>query len=364
MTERPKRNAAPRAGRLRQAAALPVRARARGLPEQDVHEILLVLRGDSVIDWHRLALTDEADAKRLLRVNGVDLDRDADVQRLHELREQAVRYVGEDLGLRVDPVLSSMPPHELLLLASGQGALQRSACTLLKVMHIIYHLDAREMLTALAIPDSIMFEKIEQRIAGLFDELRTQKVPVLEFAWSRKTRQSLITKLLVKRETSAARVFDRLRFRLIVEGADDVVPTLGVMLHRFIPFNYVLPGQTVNTLVDTSALAASVADRGVLTTVVEDAPQNEFSDPTYHVLNFVADLPVHVGEVLQGTEYASAAGSLVFVLAEFQIMDRATAEANERGESSHEQYKRRQHLRVRERLLREPRGGSGKKTRA
>jgi uncharacterized protein (TIGR04552 family) len=43
------------------------------------------------------------------------------------------------------------------------------------------------------------------------------------------------------------------------------------------------------------------------------------------------------------------------VLAEFQLIDRERAQRNERGESSHTEYKRRQHQRVRERLLREPR---------
>jgi uncharacterized protein (TIGR04552 family) len=46
----------------------------------------------------------------------------------------------------------------------------------------------------------------------------------------------------------------------------------------------------------------------------------------------------------------------VFVLAEFQIMDKTTAETNEQGENSHAQYKHRQHHHVRVRLLREPRG--------
>jgi uncharacterized protein (TIGR04562 family) len=52
-------------------------------------------------------------------------------------------------------------------------------------------------------------------------------------------------------------------------------------------------------------------------------------------------------------------GSVVFVLTEFQVVDRKRAEANEQGERSHEHYKHRQYLRVRERLLRGPRNGGG-----
>jgi len=44
---------------------------------------------------------------------------------------------------------------------------------------------------------------------------------------------------------------------------------------------------------------------------------------------------------------------VVFVLTEFQVADKATAEANESGASSHEAYKARQTERVRMRLFRD-----------
>jgi uncharacterized protein (TIGR04552 family) len=43
---------------------------------------------------------------------------------------------------------------------------------------------------------------------------------------------------------------------------------------------------------------------------------------------------------------------VVFVLTEFQVMDAATALANEEGESSHVVYKERQHIEVKSRLTR------------
>jgi uncharacterized protein (TIGR04552 family) len=44
---------------------------------------------------------------------------------------------------------------------------------------------------------------------------------------------------------------------------------------------------------------------------------------------------------------------VVFVLTEFQVCDKATAQRNESGASSHEAYKSRQHERVRMRLFRD-----------
>ncbi len=331
------------------------------LPLQDFHEIRLLLRGDSVIDWHRLAMRTEDDVRRLLRVNGFDPDDDDDVGRFEALRAEAVRYISGSLNLRLAPaVATELPATELPLVASGRGKHQRHACVLLKVMHIIYHLDARERRTLLPIADDQLFSQVERTVLELFEELRSYKVPVVDFAWSRKTKSSLVTKMLVKRETNAAQVFDRLRFRLIVARESDVVPTINLMLHRFVPFNYVVPGQTHNTLIDLSQFEkrASKARPVMPDLLGHEQPSNEFSGKGYQVLNFIADLPVRVDRLLVGTDAAKFAppGSVVFVLTEFQVCDLKRAEANEQGERSHANYKHRQHQRVRERLLRGPKG--------
>ncbi len=330
---------------------------------QDITEIQLLLRGQSVIDWHRMAMRDEADVRRLLALNSIDLDDPRDCERLAQLRQQAARYIVEVLKLRLDETIAERTPWvQIPLIAAGApGAPQRQACMLLKVMHIIYHLDARELRTSLAISDNDIFSQVEESVTRMFDELRTAGVPVVEFSWSRKTKESQITKLLLKRETSAARVFDRLRFRLIVRNAADLVPTLQIMLHRCIPFNYIVPGQTVNTLIDLDSLRAITPD-GFDT---EDSSPgrsakitNEFSGQSFRLLNFIADLPVRVDCLVPSGTAHDGQHCVVFVTAEFQIMDQQTAEANEQGDNSHAQYKHRQHQHVRVRLLREPRRGS------
>ncbi len=373
---------------------------------QDLHEIKLVLRGESVVDWHRLYTSDVADVRRFLVLNGIDPDDPVDVAYIDALRADAVDYITNVLRLRIDDnVARHVEFGELFMIASGHGKQQRNACVLLKVMHIMHHLDARELRTQLALSDNELFSLVEESVTAMFDELRRSGVPVVEFAWSRKTRQSLVTKLLVKRETSAARVFDRLRFRLVVENQRDLGPTLHVMLHNCIPFNYIVPGETVNNLVsldrlrkldsdapqpvveeDSGSIAlaaaafaeaikepsgghpsaiasasaapspasASASSSGAESPV---ANSNEFSSEGFRILNFISDLPVRVDDLVPESEFDRGGrrwGRVVFVLCEFQILDRMTAETNESGESSHEAYKQRQHARVKERLLRAP----------
>jgi len=338
----------------------PVRPPSR-LNLQDLHEIRLLLRGDSVVDWHRLALSSEEDVLRLFRVNGIDPEDPGDLGRLETLRAEAARYTSNTLSLRLDQVVTTeLPALALPLLASGRSKHARHACVLLKVMHIIYHLDARELRKKLPISDDLLFTSVERSVADLFEQLRSTGVPVVEFAWSRKTKESLVTKLLVKRETNAARVFDRLRFRLVVEREADLLSTLNLMLRRFVPFNYIVPGQIDNSLIDTAQLERRVARSSEVTTdpAGSTQPSNEFSGKGYRVLNFIADLPVRVDRLLDGSEHTHLAppGSVVFVLTEFQVVDRKRADTNEQGDRSHIRYKYRQHQRVRERLLRGPKG--------
>ncbi len=364
--DKPSPRSSAQSGAFRKSEALRAFAHAPRLEElslQDVNEIRLLLRGESAIDWYKLDFEDPQDVLRLFRLNGLDYADQDDLRRLDDLRQQSVRYVVETLQLKLhDHVASDCSVVDLALLASKNHRHQRSACLVLKVMHIIYHLDARELRTLLAIADNELFALVEESVVRMFDELRAAGVPVVEFSWSRKTRSSLITKMMIKRRTSAARVFDRLRFRVIVRNPDDLEPTLHVMLRRCIPFNYVVPGQTVNTLMDPRRIdkahpkTSRLVDEASAPEAGEEDHTNEFSAAGFRILNFIADLPVRVDDLLRNDklEEHDSRGRVVFVLAEFQIMDQATATMNEEGDASHAQYKIRQHSRVKERLLRSP----------
>jgi uncharacterized protein (TIGR04552 family) len=144
------------------------------------------------------------------------------------------------------------------------------------------------------------------------------------------------------------------------------LPVLIELTHRLIPFNYVVPNESVNDILsfrksveDSPSLAKLAAglqgDIGIEER--EDGAKdglNEFSGPGYRIINFVADLPVRVDDFLSriGDPGYTEHGPIVFVLTEFQLVDAKTAHDNETGENSHERYKERQAARVKQRLLR------------
>ena len=342
---------------------------------EDLEAVRLMLRGTSVIDWYQLDFRDEADVERFLRVNEFDPASDEDMGRLEELRLEAVEYLTRNFDFDIpDAVAEGVPARDLLLMASRQGKLQLWACVILKVMHIVHHLAGRELSTRLPISVDRIYTQIELKVMRVVEELRAAGYPVVEFQWSRKSQDSLVTKLLAKRSTLAASIYDKLRFRMIVRAQEDIVPILVALHRRLIPFNYVVPGASVNQLLPFRRLIEGSARLKELETQLQTdsaieksqeraalAPLNEFSGKRYKIVNFVADLPARVDAFID--ESTRSFGNVVFVLTEFQLVDQATASENEQGENSHENYKARQHRSVRARLLRTRETGGEKERR-
>jgi uncharacterized protein (TIGR04552 family) len=333
----------------------------------DLAAIRNLLRSGSVIDWHHPYFVDRDEVDRFLRVNELDPRSETDMARLEDLREQAVEYCERHLGLNIPvEVEDGIPARDLLLVASqkGQGKRRTYACVVLKVMHVLHHLAGRELLTKLPVSGDQIFHLVEDKVMRTVEEIRAAGCGIAEFQWSRKHSDSLITKLLAKRETIAADVYDQLRFRMITTSEDQILFLLREITQRLIPFNYVIPGQSVNDVLNfrqalesSPPLARFLPDLQDLAAVAADKKtpvQNEFSGPGYRVINFVADLPVRIDNFLcrrPDDPLFAEHGSVVFVLTEFQIVDARTAAINEQGENSHERYKERQAARVKARLL-------------
>lgn len=307
----------------------------------------MLLRGDSVIDWHRLAFTDLSEVDRFLRLNEFDPESE-DLARLEDLRGEAVDYIGRAFGITLpDEIADELPVRDLFLVAGSDSAHQKLACVVLKIMHIIHHIAGRAGLLKISVSDEIIFREIELKVMQVVEQLRVAGAPISEFEWSRKSRDSQITKLLAKRSTLAANIYDKIRFRLIVPNESDIVPMLATLTRQLVPFNYVVPGESVNQLIDDELLAPGGAMSA------SSKSQNEFSGRDYRIINFVADLPLRVGRLLPPEEVLPEICHVVFVLTEFQIVDKATAQRNESATSSHEAYKARQRERVRSRLFRD-----------
>lgn len=333
----------------------------------ELEELRLVLRGGSVVDWRRLNFTDAREVEAFLGLNLFELDDPRDERRLRAILGQAVDYLRTAFGYAVAaPVADPHDLRDLFLMASGVAdplRYRRIACVVLKVMHVIHHLEARELLFRTPLREADLADRVDRRIMAEAHRMRTLGMPIVEFEGSVKGRSSLVTKLIAKKDSVAAQIFDRVRYRVVTETSDQVAPVVHHLFHHLFPFNYAVPGQTQNSLVRFGDLlkrhprGAELATHLQLPPDLEqrDPPQgkNEFSGKGFRTLNFVVDLPVRVDDLLPPHDpMVDDLGRVVFALVEFQVVDRATARANEEGDSSHERYKRRQLKRVLRRLSR------------
>lgn len=345
------------------AAAAEVYERLAHFTLQDLEAVRLLLRGASVIDWHRMAFESLDEVDRFLRVSELDPREERNVERLERVRSEAVEFLTRNFSFRLpEDVAYDTPARELFLLASKKSRRQTYACVILKLMHVLHHLHGRELLFKLPIAESEIFHLVEEKVVRTVDEIRAAGHPVIEFAWSRKERDSQILKLLAKTENIAAQLYDKLRFRLQLRYGADILPMLRELQHRLIPFNYIIPGESVNEilpfrqLVETEPLSrlASGLQAGVdLEEQERKGSRNEFSGPGYKSVSFVADLPLRLDSFLASAQdLEEEYGNIVFVLIEFQLVDSKVAADNERGENSHEAYKQRKVARVRARLTR------------
>jgi uncharacterized protein (TIGR04552 family) len=324
---------------------------------QDLEQLRLVLRGNSALDWRRLSLRSSGEALQLLKLAGIDLRYESDRAHLRSIYGQALDYLDSQLSHFVSNGVRQLErPEELLMLASKPGILRDEACIILKVMHVIHHVAGRELLHRLPVSTQDLFYKIEQRVFNVIDGMRASGIRITQFEGSRKTHSSIVTKLLCRSDSLATEVHDRIRFRIITEDLPSLFEALNYMTRHLFPFNYVVPGESRNDLLD---LEASIKEDEYLTHLAmglqslsdRDGASNPHSAKGFRMINFVVDLPVRIDDELwMGRAFDERLGNTVFLLVEFQLIDQETHTHNNTGDNRHALYKERQLKKVLDRL--------------
>ena len=330
----------------------------------DLEAIRNLLSGGSVIDWRKLMFESEAEAVAFVAANELDLSDPADVTRIDSVRNEAVKYLRRHFDFPVPAPVANADLVTLLMMASGKGHRQLCACTVLKVMHTIHHLEARELLFQLPVSNEEVFHLVEQKVYRVVGRALADGAPIVEFIGGRKNKDSLYTKLLSKSEATAAQIYDKLRFRVVTRSTDEIFGVLRMLQREILPFNYVIPEQSTNTLLPFDTHCASQPELRALRARMqsfeepdvererESLVDNEFTAPTYRVVHFVADMPIRLSDARLAAAPPAAwtLGRIIFVMAEFQVIDTETDAHNEIGDASHSAYKVRQRTAVMRRL--------------
>lgn len=326
----------------------------------DLESVRLILRGDSVIDWRKLDLTTEEDVRDFLAANELRVESSPDRTRMEHVKSEAIGYLRRQFDYPIPRPVERATVPELLTLASTHGHRAMCACTILKCMHIIHHLDGRELLFLLPMSNQEVFHIVEEKVYRVIGGMLAASFPIIEFVGGRKNKDSLVTKLMSKQETIAAQIFDKLRFRVVTRTREDILPVLQYLTKKLFPFNYVVPGQSINSVlsfrsaVERSSVGPRLAEMQTHGFDGDDLTPNDnkFSADEYRIIHFVVDMPVRLPRRIldRAPQSATPLGDVIFVICEFQIVDRDTEAHNEVGDASHASYKERQKKAVRRRL--------------
>lgn len=325
----------------------------------DLEAVRLVLRGDSVVDWHRLNFQDEDEVREFMMAQEFHPDEPADRARMNAIKAEAISYLRRHFEYPIPKPVEQCTVEELFSMAASRGHRQTCACTILKCMHIIHHLDGRELLFMLPMSDQEIFHLVEEKVYRVIGSMLAEGFPITEFVGGRKNKDSLYTKLLSKREAVSAQIYDKLRFRIVTRERGDIFPIIQYLTKKLFPFNYVIPAQSINSIFNFKRYCQENEHFKSYLSEMQAAPDedytpsdNVFSADNYRVIHYVVDMPVRLPRKLLERAPSSAwsLGPVVFVICEFQVIDRMTEAANEQGEASHAKYKERQKKAVMRRL--------------
>jgi uncharacterized protein (TIGR04552 family) len=331
----------------------------------EIERVRLVLRGGAAIDWRRLNLSSGDECSAILRANEIYPDDPEDAARLANIRQSAIDYLRRNFGFTFDPeIVNADRTSDLMLLASGKDPLlQPQACMVLKLMHVIHHVYARELRSKLAVSDRELYRLVEEKAMRVAQDLTDIGLPVIEFISGQKSHDSLITKFLGKKQTISAQVFDKIRFRIVTKTIQDIIPVVAYLSQHLFPFNYTVPGESRNTLFDfpdfvrRSPSISPLIPKFQIGLEFEDEMRplgDANTSDAFRTIKFVVHLPIRVDEqrLQSWAPGGDVSPGVVYILTEFQIVDQATHINNQRGHASHERYQVRRLEKVRHRLVR------------
>lgn len=342
-----------------------------------------VITGESIIDSLSSYFDSIESVDRLFKINGFDWNDSDDRERLQSIHSEARGYVESLLERKLDKLIREPKDlRDIFLLTKGDDlteplqfeecpppenlSVAKQACLLLKVMNTINHIDGHELLFSSSLNRRELSQRVDDKIGRELSRLKGSGFPITFFEGSRKPKESLITKLLCKRSTVASRINDRLRYQVITRDKNDIVELIVELFTTVLPFNYLIPGATVNKLIDPSFLmtspelvshkardmAHSIA-RSVSHLFPHSREELDFTGTSYQTLKFVVDVPVKLdSRTLERNQSPSQdLGRIVYSLVEITMVDEETFEMNQQGENAHPLYKKRQKKGALQRML-------------
>lgn len=351
-----------------------------------------MIQGKSSIDLSAMPVYTREEAKELVYTYGFDLDVPEDMAEMEAYFIEAVNFIEHRFLTRSidwlgvgEPVInaekiplsvtSTRNVLDLVMVASQKDHPNRPwACALLKVMHTLvyiqnspfykYHAQASE--TILSRFRDVLIPESDGTV--LLNGRRGRQLRLYAFeAKHHKPRESILIKLLCKKENVAENVWDLVGVRLVTFHPAEAILAVDILREqKVVLFPNVIPSRSRNTLLDfghfqemyeTALAEYKIGQRDVDSLfqlfetdeyiLPEEAPRNAnpLSSPEYRSLHITCRQLMRVKPGVNQTETRFAFPY------EVQILDRTSYLDSKIGHGAHASYKQRQLFAARRRVM-------------
>lgn len=351
-----------------------------------------MIQGKSSIDLTVMPVYTREEAKEFVASYGFDLDLPEDVAEMEAYFIEAVHFIEhrfltrsvdwQALGEPAIPlekiplsVTANRSVLDLLLLASQPNHPNRAwACALLKVIHTLVYIQNSPLYKHHAQASEAILSRFREVLQPQSDGTillkgrRARQLRLFAFeAKHHKPRESILIKLLCKKENVAENVWDLVGVRLVTFHPAEALLAVDILREqKVLLFPNVIPSRSRNTLLDFEHFQAlyqqALAEykqgtrtleslQGLFETadylLPKEGPQNAnpLSSPQYRSLHITCR---HLLRAKSGAGQTETRFAFPY---EIQMMDKASYLDSKIGDGAHAQYKQRQLIAARRRVL-------------
>lgn len=384
----------------------------------------IIVGGKSSLDAKNYLnqFTSHEDVGEFLNAYGFDMADPVQAAELFGIFQEAIEFIRryflkdgnpEGLDFKIpSSFYTIVSVSDLFLMTTGSGKKNTStedsiwASIILKVMHTILHADKDLRYRYFTTIQKQIFDRFykylyrdENNQLFLKNEHSKQQIKLVEFETkAKKTRDSIIIKLLHKQENVAEELFDRIGVRFVTESKVDTLQVLKFLYQNdIIILNNIKPSRSINSLFDLKLFRAKsyyLLKRAIKENLSEEefntalnqiadscafeethAKQNTHSSRQYRAIHFTCRQMIkyknpffkqynELRKIAKACEESELKDKVLnldtssiardvrfFYPFEVQITDREGNSINTAGEASHQEYKKSQVLSAMRRIF-------------
>ncbi len=238
----------------------------------------ITFEGGSSLKFPSLCISSKEQVKEFLSNHyGYNINDSDDLSEVREIHNKAISFIQNHFLIpEFNPQQLEIPKEikepecvtDLILLASNnrdaENFLQKWACSILRVMHIITHIYNTRPYDNFALIRQQIFDRFDEHIfvddsSRLFLGKGKYKIPLYSFNVKMiKSFDSIVMKLLCRQKVSIKDIYDHLGVRIVTRRKCDILAALQFLReHNIISLYNIHHTRTRNTLIDIGRVKPS-----------------------------------------------------------------------------------------------------------